>query len=48
MDLALEADRLHAVVDGLTPHTLVRPSALPPARVRQVIAAHLDELCDRR
>ncbi|TYP88133.1 TetR/AcrR family transcriptional regulator [Blastococcus xanthinilyticus] len=48
VDAALEAERLYAVLDGLAVHAITRPSALPPARVREVLAAHLAELRDTR
>lgn len=47
-DRSLEAERLYAVLDGLAVHAVTRPSALPPGRVRQVLAAHLDGLRDTR
>jgi hypothetical protein len=44
----LAGERLYAVLDGLAVHALTRPSALPPDRVREVLAAHLAALCDTR
>ncbi|RFU19166.1 TetR/AcrR family transcriptional regulator [Geodermatophilus marinus] len=44
LDPALETERLYALLDGLAVHALTRPSALPPDRVRWVLAAHLDDL----
>jgi BetI-type transcriptional repressor, C-terminal len=42
---AVEAERLHALVDdGLAFHTAARPGAMPSARLRRVLARHLDEL----
>ncbi|MGY1681587.1 TetR family transcriptional regulator C-terminal domain-containing protein [Geodermatophilus sp. SYSU D01176] len=46
VDVDLEGERLHAVLDGLTVHAVTRPSALPPDRVREVLAAHLAALRD--
>lgn len=43
-DLAVERQRLHAVLDGLALHALTDPSILPPDRVRAVLAAHVDSL----
>ncbi|WP_141579479.1 TetR/AcrR family transcriptional regulator [Actinomadura sp. WMMA1423] len=40
-----EADRLHALVDGLAVHAATHPEVATPARMREVIAAHLAELC---
>lgn len=45
LDLAHEADRLHALVDGLTLHAVIRPEAVTPERLRTAVAAHLDGLC---
>ncbi|NEM08022.1 TetR family transcriptional regulator C-terminal domain-containing protein [Geodermatophilus normandii] len=45
-DPSLEAERLYAVLDGLAVHAVTRPSALPAERVREVLAAHLDDLRD--
>lgn len=44
LDQAVEAARLHALVDGLALHAVQRPDALPPDRVRAVLATHLDGL----
>lgn len=43
-DLTLEADRLHALVDGLVAHALARPAHATPARLRAIIRAHLTAL----
>jgi hypothetical protein len=45
-EIELEADRLHALVDGLTLHALLQPERTPPARVVAVVAHHLDGLRD--
>ncbi len=42
----LEGERLYAVLDGLAVHAVTRPAALPPDRVREVLAAHLATLGD--
>jgi AcrR family transcriptional regulator len=44
LDVALEASRLHALLDGLALHAVMRPTKLPPSRVIGVIARHLDAL----
>ncbi|GAA3776735.1 TetR/AcrR family transcriptional regulator [Micromonospora maritima] len=36
--------RLHALLDGLTLHALLHPDRMPPHRIRDLLAAHLDEL----
>ena len=40
----LEAERLHALVDGLAQHAIVAPAVTTPARQRKLLAAHLDSL----
>jgi AcrR family transcriptional regulator len=44
LDVALEANRLHALLDGLALHAVMRPTKVPPSRVIAVIARHLDAL----
>jgi hypothetical protein len=39
-----EADRLHALVDGLAVHAATHPEVTTPARMREVIAVHLTGL----
>ena len=46
LDIGLEGERLYAVLDGLAVHAVTRPSALPPDRAREVLAAHLAALRD--
>ena len=41
---ALEAERLHALLDGLALHGAMRPERLPPRRIIAVLRRHLDEL----
>jgi AcrR family transcriptional regulator len=48
LDLPLEAARLHALLDGLAVHAVMRPDQLPPARVTAVISRHLDTLTTAR
>jgi AcrR family transcriptional regulator len=43
----LEAERLHAVLDGLALHGAMRPERLPPRRILAVLRRHLDELEDK-
>ncbi|ABP54731.1 TetR/AcrR family transcriptional regulator [Salinispora tropica] len=43
-DLGAEKARLHALLDGLTLHALVRTELMPPHRVRALLAGHLDSL----
>jgi AcrR family transcriptional regulator len=40
----LEAERLHALLDGLALHGAMRPERLPPRRIISVLGRHLDEL----
>ena len=44
LDIPLEATRLHALLDGLAVHAVMRPEQVPPERIRAVIARHLDTL----
>jgi AcrR family transcriptional regulator len=45
---ALQAERLHAVLDGLAVHTALRPELMPPERIVAVMGLHLDALTVRR
>jgi len=38
----LEAERVHALVDGLAHHAIVAPRVTTPERQREILAAHLD------
>lgn len=44
---ATEADRLHALIDGLALHGVLHPDQLTPSRARAALQAHLDELGKR-
>jgi AcrR family transcriptional regulator len=44
LDVALEAGRLHALLDGLALHAVMRPEQVTPSRITAVIARHLDTL----
>jgi AcrR family transcriptional regulator len=44
---ALEAERLHALLDGLALHGAMRPERLPPRRIVAVLRRHLSELEDK-
>lgn len=44
LDVALEAARLHAILDGLAVHAVMRPEQVTPERIKAVIARHLDTL----
>ncbi|WP_112248379.1 TetR/AcrR family transcriptional regulator [Kribbella monticola] len=44
LDLRLETERLHALVDGLSLHTSMQRSRTTPARVRKILADHLNTL----
>ncbi len=44
LDLALEVARLHAILDGLAIHAVMRPERVPPSRITAVITHHLDSL----
>lgn len=44
LDLDLETERLHAMIDGLSLHTAMQPSRTTPARVREILTDHLNTL----
>ena len=44
LDLRREAERLHALIDGLALHAAIQPERTTPARVRQVLRHHLETL----
>jgi AcrR family transcriptional regulator len=44
LDLELEAERLHGLLDGLALHTAMRPHRMSPRLIRSVLARHLDSL----
>jgi AcrR family transcriptional regulator len=44
LDLELEAERLHGLLDGLALHTAMRPDRMSPELIRSVLARHLDSL----
>jgi len=44
LDLELEAERLHGLLDGLALHTAMRPQRLSPELIGSVLARHLDSL----
>lgn len=47
LDLVLETDRLHALVDGLAVHGTIYPRLMPRTRTRAAVRAHLAELAGR-
>ena len=44
LDLELEAERLHGLLDGLALHTAMRPGRMSPRLIRSVLTRHLDSL----
>jgi AcrR family transcriptional regulator len=44
LDVDLEAERLHALVDGLAMHATLDPEITSPARQIEIVARHLDTL----
>jgi AcrR family transcriptional regulator len=40
----LEAERLHALIDGLAMHASIQPARTSAARVREILSAHLESL----
>ena len=43
-DIELEAARLHAIIDGVSLHTLHDPVGMSPKRIRAIVTSHLEEL----
>jgi AcrR family transcriptional regulator len=41
LDLELETERLHALIDGISLHVTIQPDVTTAERVRQVLAAHV-------
>lgn len=39
-----QAERLHALTDGLAVHTALRPDVMPPEQIVAVVRLHLDAL----
>lgn len=46
-DRGLEAERLHALIDGLSIQTMANPRRLPPRRIEAVLRTHLDDIAPR-
>lgn len=44
LEAALEAERLHALLDGLAVHAALRPALMPPERIVALVDGHLDSL----
>jgi AcrR family transcriptional regulator len=44
LDLALEAERLHALIDGLAVHGAMRPERANRSRIIGILGRHLDSL----
>jgi AcrR family transcriptional regulator len=42
--VTLDAERLHALTDGLAVHTALRPDLMPPEQIVAVVRLHLDAL----
>ncbi|MEW8977687.1 MAG: TetR/AcrR family transcriptional regulator [Symbiobacterium sp.] len=45
LDLALEAERLYAVIDGLAVHALLEPGRLRPEEMERVVRTSVERLC---
>jgi len=45
LDIALEIERLYALIDGLAIHALLEPKRLDADRLEQTIRYHLDSIC---
>ncbi|MEU4190563.1 TetR family transcriptional regulator C-terminal domain-containing protein [Kribbella sp. NPDC026611] len=44
LDVRREAERLHALLDGLALHATIQPERTTPARLRQLMRAHVETL----
>jgi AcrR family transcriptional regulator len=44
LDLRLEAERLHGLLDGLALHAAMQPDKMSPRLIRSVLGRHLDSL----
>jgi hypothetical protein len=44
LDVRREAERLHALLDGLALHAAIQPERTTPARLRQVLRHHIETL----
>jgi AcrR family transcriptional regulator len=44
VDVGREAERLHALIDGLAMHATLDPKTTTPARQREILSRHLDTL----
>lgn len=45
LDLALEAERIYAVIDGLAVHALLEPERLRPEEMERVVRTSVSQLC---
>ncbi len=45
LDESIEAERLYALVDGLALHAILKPDAMQPSVMAEVLETHLDSLC---
>ncbi|BAD41894.1 TetR/AcrR family transcriptional regulator [Symbiobacterium thermophilum] len=48
LDLALEAERMYAIVDGLAVHALLEPERLRPETMEEVVRTSLRRICRNR
>ncbi|TDD46066.1 TetR family transcriptional regulator [Kribbella antibiotica] len=48
LDLKLEIERLHALVDGLALHAAVQPGRTTPTRARRLLRLHIDSLLTQK
>ncbi|ADD43041.1 TetR/AcrR family transcriptional regulator [Stackebrandtia nassauensis] len=45
LDVVTETARLHALVDGLAMHGVVRPDVATPEHLRHILTTHITDLC---
>lgn len=47
LDVELEAERLHALIDGLAVHGITHPEQMPPQRMRDIAADYVQSLLQK-
>ncbi len=48
LDLRLETERLHALLDGLALHAVIQPARSTPSRVRRLLRLHIESLLGQK
>ena len=45
LDIAVETERLYALIDGIALHALLEPKRVDKERIVRVLERHLDSIC---